>query len=998
MENTNYKNKFDFLSNFLSSKIHWDSIRDKALKDQFEELNFKSNRLIFLILCFLMFSLCFTLWILVLITLGNQASTYPVNLFISEYTILVAIFIIIFILGIFIKKPKWLTCFQITLIFLVFATFMTSVIYFLIVRNPKDEKNLLEAQTQVTRNMYYVINTICFFSTVFFTLSIVKLVFLNVIIFSIVGVVYYFNAGPNVQNEILFFFISCCYFELCGYIKDKNSKSFFLEKIQNELLTNYFIEIFTQMTSGLGIIRGEKFIFSNSIFDEFLHNCIGPNKDNLSVIEDLNHVLESLSKNDNRSIKLDVRSFERTNADRDIELYKNKTDNDKDIINGQNTYKHLTTTENKLDTLRKSTSTMINFTKLGILKSRIINSERTYEVFVSKHKLYNSDLMEIIINDITDSLEKEKIKEDFKIKSHLIAKISHEFRTPLTSIHGIVKSSMNIGEIENMKVCSLEKMDKHEVKKNCLKIRYLSKFLFVLIKELVYYINYDDEYARRSVVLTEVELLKMFKKCKNIINEVKNMNDLKSSSINFLVDVRSMKYLSVDIDHCRIFILSDKELLYHFIINIFNILLKIVYTGDIKVTIDLTRIENFSQMITNENQISDSNNKLVVEVKCKANQNIDELRNYLLDCNTLDYSKMQGVDISYTTCMRLSKDLGLNLEIVQALDDEIILRFDLECKYFIYDTKKIIASPKKSNSGEISIETVKIDKMNLMRTKKFIQRVWGPGVLQLVNQTNEVEICSSIHSEGSNRSSESSIIMIDKKPSNKTNLFPPKNKILAHPSKHKSSTNCEIKFINKLDENEGKRKFSSFYKANEIVKVSSSLSTMKGQQSYKMSTHPSLFKNVRETTVEILPQKFNKKNIIIIADDHSDLRKSFKQVVKMIYKDILDKIEIIECRDGTEILCQIFNIYVQNNSNLINCIITDEHMNFMNGSVAANFINGLVSDRKIKDIPIIFCTAYADMANYNKISSFKPLKILNKPLKKDQLLETFKEANILIKE
>jgi CheY-like chemotaxis protein len=62
----------------------------------------------------------------------------------------------------------------------------------------------------------------------------------------------------------------------------------------------------------------------------------------------------------------------------------------------------------------------------------------------------------------------------------------------------------------------------------------------------------------------------------------------------------------------------------------------------------------------------------------------------------------------------------------------------------------------------------------------------------------------------------------------------------------------------------------------------------------------------------------------------------------------------------------------------------------MNGSDAIKIIHSLVSENKIKKIPIIVATAFQDEININNILSSNPDKILNKPLNKAVLLDALK--------
>ena len=96
-----------------------------------------------------------------------------------------------------------------------------------------------------------------------------------------------------------------------------------------------------------------------------------------------------------------------------------------------------------------------------------------------------------------------------------------------------------------------------------------------------------------------------------------------------------------------------------------------------------------------------------------------------------------------------------------------------------------------------------------------------------------------------------------------------------------------------------------------------------------------------------------------------------------------------------EILQYIYNEFNLNGASNITCIITDQFMNFMNGTDTIMIVNKLIEDKRIKKIPIIFQTAFLDGANMSLIKSVSPEFILNKPVNKQQLIEALKEIDIL---
>jgi len=131
---------------------------------------------------------------------------------------------------------------------------------------------------------------------------------------------------------------------------------------------------------------------------------------------------------------------------------------------------------------------------------------------------------------------------------------------------------------------------------------------------------------------------------------------------------------------------------------------------------------------------------------------------------------------------------------------------------------------------------------------------------------------------------------------------------------------------------------------------------------------------------------------ILIVDDHKFLRESLKNIILKILKkrNILKYFQVIEGIDGVDILYHIINDQAQNN--LIKCVITDENMEYINGSQAIKIIKELETQLKIKPIALASITAYSDEFMKDQtggIDCFLP-----KPCSEKHLLKFFEDFNI----
>jgi signal transduction histidine kinase len=134
----------------------------------------------------------------------------------------------------------------------------------------------------------------------------------------------------------------------------------------------------------------------------------------------------------------------------------------------------------------------------------------------------------------------------------------------------------------------------------------------------------------------------------------------------------------------------------------------------------------------------------------------------------------------------------------------------------------------------------------------------------------------------------------------------------------------------------------------------------------------------------------NKKNNqdclnIIVVDDEKIVRQSTIRIIKRAADDLNISVNIIEASDGIETLFIIFKHFSSGVN--VDCIISDETMNYMNGSISAEILQGLYEKIRIRKILFYIVSAYEKTFGHSQtIESFetKPLnsnivrKILSK--------------------
>ncbi len=144
-----------------------------------------------------------------------------------------------------------------------------------------------------------------------------------------------------------------------------------------------------------------------------------------------------------------------------------------------------------------------------------------------------------------------------------------------------------------------------------------------------------------------------------------------------------------------------------------------------------------------------------------------------------------------------------------------------------------------------------------------------------------------------------------------------------------------------------------------------------------------------------MKEDFLFKKKILVVDDNKIVRDSIVflviKCINLFHKE--NEFEIIEGRDGIDILYNIIND--QSNYNEIKCVITDENMEYLNGSEAIHIIRNLEKNKKIKNIVIGSISAFQDEFNLSKIKSSGTDRILQKPCTVNIIKDFLTEYKIL---
>ena len=146
----------------------------------------------------------------------------------------------------------------------------------------------------------------------------------------------------------------------------------------------------------------------------------------------------------------------------------------------------------------------------------------------------------------------------------------------------------------------------------------------------------------------------------------------------------------------------------------------------------------------------------------------------------------------------------------------------------------------------------------------------------------------------------------------------------------------------------------------------------------------------KSVSLEIIEKKRAK---ILIVDDNCYNSEATKNILNKIFKESRSERDIIICSDGVDILYQI--IQDQSRGNEIKCIITDENMEYINGSEAIRIIRNLERCNKIKFVNIISATGNDEYQYTSEIIKAGAQLVLSKPIQKATIKRALEELNII---
>ena len=197
-----------------------------------------------------------------------------------------------------------------------------------------------------------------------------------------------------------------------------------------------------------------------------------------------------------------------------------------------------------------------HFIRIGFF--RTLDKSKFFEIFVRQLK-FKEEVIEILINDITEVKIAEKSNIETKYKQKILAKIAHEFKTPLVTITSLInKMIYHQIQVEN-KVCLNH-------------INNLSNYTISLISDIIQYVSDSIDLRLNK---SEIFLREVLEFSFNVLQTLIECNENKANKIETKIEIDN------NIDNLTVY--TDENRLKQILLNFVSNAVKFTKSGFIKI-------------------------------------------------------------------------------------------------------------------------------------------------------------------------------------------------------------------------------------------------------------------------------------------------------------------------------------------------------------------------------------------------------------------------------
>ena len=363
-----------------------------------------------------------------------------------------------------------------------------------------------------------------------------------------------------------------------------DKKEIFLEYYKNHLYTEYIKQLIDVLNTMVISVKKNEVLFMNKFAMKYFQkketNEVEPTKENDDFILNEKSKVSDIMNSFFKSLILKTPiATELTNFN--------------DIIEGKSLDEII------LQILSESNYTSKNINKLGYFSC--IYNDDSFDIYFRKLKLKETEVMEIIIHDITQIKQAEKINTETKFKQKILAKIAHEFKTPLITIISLINKINDIKYDINL----------DNISKNYLNhISNLSNYTIVLINDIIQYVSNSIHFKVTKIELNLRDVLDFS------YNVLKTLVECNESKVN-----RIKTFLIVDDEIDKLVIISDENRLKQIILNLVSNAYKFTKCGFIKIVAKYIKDSNIIEISVEDSGmgIKDTDYNLIFQENIQLN-------------------------------------------------------------------------------------------------------------------------------------------------------------------------------------------------------------------------------------------------------------------------------------------------------------------------------------------------------------------------------------------
>jgi signal transduction histidine kinase/CheY-like chemotaxis protein len=304
------------------------------------------------------------------------------------------------------------------------------------------------------------------------------------------------------------------------------NKKLFYEIYKNQQSINYIKQLIDVINTHVISINKEEVLFMNNIAINFFETNSSSDENNLLFTEKEN--TEVIINTQKQVFNDQVFSF--------FKQLKIKSSNSViDVNKGESLLEILMNLFNENNYSQ-------NFTRLGVITDE--KSLFSFEIY-TRNLNFKQSVIEILLYDISQIKQAEQTKVETKFKKKILAKIAHEFKTPLITIISLINRIVDYHQRKEI-------VD-HEIANNLYYIENLSNYTLSLIGDITQYVSdkLDFKLFKKEIGIKETldfsyNVLDTLIKCnENKVNRIQTKLLIKDSleSIRILTDENRLKQI-----------------------------------------------------------------------------------------------------------------------------------------------------------------------------------------------------------------------------------------------------------------------------------------------------------------------------------------------------------------------------------------------------------------------------------------------------------------------